>query len=421
MTKRRWTILLAAVVLGGGLLWALVGREPVLEGRCKLTLRKADSHSQLMSLASQIILPLDGKPDRAQDLPDGFRRPTFYEIKGADGPVLMAVDYSRDLRLCIDTDGDGILSEERCLVPTVVTATRRMSQFYRFGPISLSSRTSGGRIDGRFHIRCNRADTPETLTAHPVFLRTGKLRLAGRTYRVALVDGDHDASYHSMLSLPLDRPWRVPACDVFAIDLNGDGTFEYSMSDRSEVMPLGRLAKVEDAYYAVDVASDGRSLALSRTEPQFGTLVVEPDDATMELRLWSDAADQHLPQGRQWQLPAARYKAVHAILKKTDASGDEWTFSSNLSSPFTYLGPCEFFTIEPGKTTSIRIGPPFVVRADVRKIDAVTVEIGPVLVGCAGEQYRADFRRNNRRPPEREFKIVDEKGTVLETGKFEYG
>lgn len=420
MTKRRWIILLGAVVLGGGLLWALVGREPVLEGRCKLTLRKADSHSQLMSLASQIILPLDGKPDRGQDLPDGFRRPSYYEIKGGDGPVLMAVDYSQDLRLCIDTDGDGILSEERCLVPTVVTATRRMSQFYRFGPISLASREGGGKIDGRFHIQCYRADAPETLTAHPAFLRTGKLRLAGRTCQVALVDGDHDASYHSMLSLPLDRPWRVPACDVFAIDLNGDGTFEYSMSDRSEVMPLGRLVRVENVYYAVDVASDGRNLSLSRTEPQFGTLVVEPNDATMELRLWSDAADQYLPQGRQWQLPVGKYKAIHASLTTTDASGTVWTVLSNSRSAFTRLGPLEHFIIEPGETTAIRIGPPFIAKTDVQKVAAGHVSIGMALVGCGGEEYWG-IQQDQRRSSSPAFKIVDEKGTVLETDKFEYG
>ena len=54
----------------------------------------------------------------------------------------------------------------------------------------------------------------------------------------------------------------------------------------------------------------GASLALSRTEPQFGTLVVDANDAAVELRLWSDAADQHLPPDGQWQLPPGKYTAM---------------------------------------------------------------------------------------------------------------
>jgi len=185
---------------------------------------------------------------------------------------------------------------------------------------------------------------------------------------------------------------------------------------------VGKLAKVGDAYYAIDIASDGSSLALSPTEPQFGTLAVEANDAAVELRLWSDAADQHLLQNREWQLPAGKYTAIHAVLTTKDESGDIWVFS-----PFTpafaaaCMGPLDFFTIEPGETTSIRMGPPFVVKANIRTWSSSDrVAISPVLVGCAGEEYSAAFQRDGERPPPPTVKIVDEKGTVLVSGKCGY-
>jgi len=404
------------------LLMLVLFYEPIEEGRCKLSRRKADPDSQLTRLAFQFITPLNDKPDRVQDVPAVFERPRYYEIKSGDKPVLMVADYSRKLvRLCIDTDSDGILSEERCWTARLSKETPVSGRRQQFGPISLVSDNDAARTDGKFYINCFREDVRGLLIPFPAFFRTGKLRLADRTYRVALVDGDRDGLYRSILSLPLDRSWRFPASDVFAIDLNQNGEFEISLYERSEVVPLGRLLKVADDYYALDVAPDGMSLTLSKTEPQFGTLAIESNDADVELRLWSDAADQHLLHGRQWQLPTGEYKAINIILSKADASGDLYVLSSNPSSAFTRLGPLEHFAIRPGEVTSIKIGPPFVVKADVQQAGAGTVSIGPVLVGCSSEEYLPGRKQGGNRPSPPSFKIVDEKGTTLVANKFQYG
>ena len=396
--------------------------EPIEEGWCKLHRRKADPESQLLGLALQFITPLTDKPDRVQDVPTGFERPRYYEIKSGDRAVLMAADFSRKLvRLCIDRDSDGILSEEQCFTARPTKETPVSSKRQEVGPISLVSGNSSSGTDDEFYINCFREDVRGLLIPFPAFYRTGKLRLANRTYRVALVDGDRDGLYSSILSLPLDRSWPFPVSDIFAIDLNQNGEFEISFYERSEVMPLGNLVKVADEYYAINIAPDGINLELFRTEPQFGTLVIESNDANVELRLWSDAADQHLSHGRQWQLPAGEYKAIHAILTKVDASGDLCMLSSNPSSAFTRLGPLEHFTIKPGKTTSIKIGSPFVVKADVEQTGSGTVSIGPVLVGCSGEEYSVGRKQGRQRPSPPAFKVVDEKGMVLVADKFQYG
>jgi hypothetical protein len=406
---------LVAVVL----LTLILFYEPIEEGRCKLNRRKADPKSQLIALAVQFITPLNEKPDQVQDIPVVFEIPRYYEIKSGDRPVLMAADYSQKrVRLCIDTDSDGILSEERCFTARQKKETPVSGRRQQIGPISLISGHSTSRTDDAFFINCFREDTRGLLIPFPAFYRTGKLSLAGWTYRVALVDGDRDGLFNSILSLPLENLWRFPACDLFAIDLNRNGKFEISLYKRSEVMPLGKLVKVTNKYYAINIAPDGKSLELFKTVPQFGTLAIESNGTDVELKLWSDAADQHLRQGQQWKLPIGEYKAIHAILMKTDTSGKLCTLSSNSRSVSTNMGPLEHFAIRPGQTTSIKIGPPFTVKADIRHEKSRIVSISPVLVGCAGEEYAVDRKRHSSPPG---FKIVDEKGTILITDKFKYG
>jgi hypothetical protein len=77
--------------------------------------------------------------------------------------------------------------------------------------------------------------------------------------------------------------------------------------------------------------------------------------------------------------------------------------------------------MQPGKTTSIRIGPPLVVKADVQTTGSGSVSISPVIVGCGGEEYQAALSQGLRRPSPPGLKIVDEDGTVLVQDKFKYG
>ncbi|MCU0913220.1 MAG: hypothetical protein MUC88_01495 [Planctomycetes bacterium] len=417
--KAHGIILLMVIAVGGGMLWLLLGRASIQEGGCRLARQKVDPSGQLVTLAVQMLQPQTAPPARVRDLPAGFDRPCYYEIKSAGRRIPVVVNLSERPRLCVDTGADGVLAQERCFTATSIRATEVNSGSWRFGPISLTPRDGSRAAEGQFYVDCYRLEKPEAVTTRPAFFRTGRLTLDGRTYRVAVVDGDCDGRFHSLLSLPLDHAWRIPESDVFAIDLDGDGKFAISLNGQSEIMPLGRLVQVADTYYALEIASDGTSLALSRTEPRFGTLAVEPNDAIMEVRLWSDAADQYL-RGRQWRLPVGRYQGIYAALEKKDAAGDVWSFASDLSSAVGRLGPLDFFTIEPGRPTRIRVGPPFVVTADVHQAGG-QVSISPVLIGVAGEHYQPNFQRNYRRAPDRTFRIVDEKGTVLVADKFQYG
>ena len=138
MKKRYAIILFVLVALGAGLIWALLGREPVREGRCRLIRKKANPENRLTGLASRFLFPLDGKPNDVQDAPSDFAQPRYYKVKSGERSILVATDYSqKNVRLCIDRDDDGVLSEERNLTARVSKETPVSSRRQQFGPISL--------------------------------------------------------------------------------------------------------------------------------------------------------------------------------------------------------------------------------------------------------------------------------------------
>ncbi len=416
MKKRCWTILFALVALGGGTLWLLLGRVPIREGRCRLRHRTNQDREPIAFLVSQMLLPVSSGPDDVKNVPADIRCPSYYHLAAGGKQVALAVDFSGTLRMCIDADGDGILSNERCHSAHLVKSRdEKVTYRNKFGPLSLATGDRQQQTTARFNILSYRRDRPGPLWVYPAGYRYGRLRLGGKTYAIAVIDGDYDGRYKTTVSLPVER-LRQPQCDVFAIDLNGDGRFQQD-DTRDEIAPLSRMVLIEGTYYAVDIADNGARLELRPVQPALGQLVIDPSNALLRLRLWSDTASQCLaPDAREWRLPAGEYQTTSAALYLRDPNGNEWTFS--MAREFGALGS---FEIRTDQTTRLRAGPPFVVKADVRAGSPGVVSISPVIIGCAGEQYQADFRCNGRHPPERAFKIVDEKGNVLVADKFQYG
>jgi hypothetical protein len=393
--------------------------QPIEEGRCRLVTRK--TNRDLLGLAYQTLQPQASRPEAIVDLPAGFAKPTYYLIKSGDRQIAAALDLSKGLRLCVDTDGDASLARERCFAAKCISNSKE-GGIWRFGPVELNRPTGQGQASYELYAYCYSPDTPGQIVLCPASCKTGALRLQGRVYQVAVTDGDYDGRFSTAVRLPLGEDWRMPGCDVLGIDFNHDGGFSLSPYLKPEVWPLGRMVLVGGSYYAIDMPADGSSLALSKVEPQLGTLILEPNDITASLRLWSDAADQNLPDDYEWQLPAGRYKAIYATLRKTDPAGDVWTFNGDTrvdsAQGYVRLGPLDSFEIRPGESTTLRLGPPFAIKTRVEKTGSGPVRIEAILTDSGGAEYRMDFRRNGEPPAERPFKIVDEKGTVLVEDAF---
>ncbi len=424
LRRRQWGILFALIIVGGGILWLLFGREPVQVGRATLR-RKAvgdPSKNQLVSLSWQVLEFAASCPNDVRDLPNGFNRPRFSHVTAGPESLSVVLDFSGKPRLCFDGNRDGLLSNEPCFHAKTVQL-QPGEPYWRFGPIQPRLRPQENGEPSAFYVSYrvanrNKVQGGSFYAGHlyPAYYRYGRLRLGGRVYQVAVVDGDYDGRFGSVVSALVQGSWQLPQCDVFAIDRDGDGKFEVSRDTQSEVAPLSRLLLLNGKYYAVKVAPDGSSLALVPAEPAQGQLALDVPAAKLQVRLWSDAADQYLsPGATRWNLPVGKYQTLSSVLSLQDPARNEWTFTN------ATFGELAAFEIRADQTTPVRVGPPFLVGARVKQANREWVAINLSLVGCGGEEYQASVQCNGKRPPEPVFKIVDEKGTVLVADKFQYG
>jgi hypothetical protein len=383
------------------------------EGQCELKFKAAKNPESVLTLAYQYVPPVSEKPSHLKDLPEGLSEDCKYfvaKLADRDIPIVLDSPENRqDSVLYVDTDGDGRLSNEKGYT---ATPTEERGLAYRFGPVPLKFDKADGQVKTEFYVMTRRG---EYLTLYPTGYRVGKIRLGNKNYRVAVIDGNFDGWYDKIFSPPVEDFYR-PACDLFAIDRNGDDRLSW---DYLEVMPLSTMVRIpdypRDAYYNIEVATDGNCLELKKTEPKFGTL--DLGGAQVQCRLWSDASEQVLSgSGKEgWLLPAGRYSASPIELRQVDASGNRWIFRSSRET-----GKLKDFEIRPGEKTSFQLGPPFSIRTTAEQNGEI-VSIGFWLEAQAGVWYSAGAQRDRSRVPEPRFRVIGESGEVVNSGQFKYG
>ena len=99
-----------------------------------------------------------------------------------------------------------------------------------------------------------------------------------------------------------------------------------------------------------------------------------------------------------------------STLSITDANGLTWSLEPVRGQPISLIN-------ESGR----KPGPPLVINTNTIKINEQTISIGLSVEGQAGEKYIAGVMKGRSREPQPIFRILDEKGRTLATGKFEYG
>lgn len=353
------------------------------------------------------------RPAALKEVPaDAPRDPAYFAVRVGDREILgltyRSVRPPGPVKFSLDTDGDGLLSDESQYVGAWLHWLYPRNTF-QFGPVYLRQGATGPGGD-TFYVQCSGG---EWLTLHTAFYREGQVVLNGKRHKMALVDKDFDGRFNQSF-VPPAADSRDPQCDVLAMDLNGDSKFNYGKQGESEIMPLSTLIKVGGDYYRLDVSENGRTVEFRQARPALGRLDLGGEEVV--LGLWSDAAQQRLSSFRgKLSLPAGRYAIVSLELTKSD-SGDRWTF--DMSKETGQLGD---FEIRPGETTAFKIGPPFQVRASMRRFgNAPDVSISFDLEGQAGERYSAVAKKNDKEVPEPSFKIWDRAGRVVQSGQFAY-
>ena len=97
-----------------------------------------------------------------------------------------------------------------------------------------------------------------------------------------------------------------------------------------------------------------------------------------------------------------------SALSMTDASGDKWVLDLDKGQ--------SAYSLKDGA----KPGPPLLVKTDVQ-ISGRDVSIGLIVEGQAGEKYASGVQKNKQWQPPPGFKIVDEAGKTLTSGRFKYG
>jgi hypothetical protein len=151
-----------------------------------------------------------------------------------------------------------------------------------------------------------------------------------------------------------------------------------------------------------------------------GTLKVSSPGVALELKIGEKPAP--VPNGKEFPVPAGTYATarITCAAKSTKAPPEIWTIKS--TGPF---GKLTQIIVAEGQLTDIEAGPPFTLKVSVSNPTATggkPVLIGMTIVGKSNEVYAANtLLRGQSVAPPPQIKIVDEKGTTLATGNFEYG
>jgi hypothetical protein len=385
----------------------------VAEAKLKIVPVSRDNPTQYLGIQHRGTTTV--RPPELREQPtDAPKEPVYFVVrvgeKDVHGITYRSISRNRQVKLYLDTDGDGLFSDEKEYVGTWLSIFQ-LTRTYLFGPVSARHGVTTTK-SGQFYAECSDG---ERITFRPAFYRRGQVDLEGKNYEIALIDTDFDGKYNRDFAQPIANS-RDPRCDVLAVDLDGNSRFRYREPGVSEIMPLSRLIKINAQYYSMDVAENGGTIEFRKAKPQFGTLSLEGKQA--KLALWSDAGHQRISGSNgRWLLPAGKYSAVELELTEPDSAGNKWTFDT--SKARAWEGQLGDFEIRPGQTTLFKIGPPFKIRTFMKNADRNAV-VGFHLEGRAGELYVPGAKTNGVEVPVPQFKIISLAGQTVHTGQFEF-
>ena len=150
---------------------------------------------------------------------------------------------------------------------------------------------------------------------------------------------------------------------------------------------------------------------------QAGYVRLETPGVTVNLRGLHGVFWKNLQIGPSTDLVkthVGQYLALFGSLAM-NAGSDKWLASfdgaQNASSKIT---------VTKGQTTTLKLGTPLNVKTEVKSIGR-QVSIGLSITGQSGERYNPQLIKNGSGLEAPKLQIVDEVGTVLASGKFEYG
>jgi len=172
--------------------------------------------------------------------------------------------------------------------------------------------------------------------------------------------------------------------------------------------------KKRDIWISIAIMAAAVMLLFSYSQRK-GQIKIEVNGAVTTLRLinsWLSKAT--ISSGAQPSKVSARLHRPQWLKLSLPQGSDTWRLETR--GPW---GELSTIRVKNNDTTVLQLGPPFKIKPKVRHTGS-RVSIDFNIIGKAGEHYRNVIMRNNRRVPAPKVKIIDENGSVLASGKFEY-
>ena len=150
-----------------------------------------------------------------------------------------------------------------------------------------------------------------------------------------------------------------------------------------------------------------------------GMIEISGSGVTIEV---SGPKTMTIKSGQSVTAPAGTYKAKRIRVVAAENAGGRtipWTVEGKGSA-----GELDRIKVRSGKTTTIKVGAPFTVRAKTTVKGSGSekvVEIEMELVGASGEQYNHEIRRGATLVPPPRCRVVDRNQRVLTQGSLSYG
>lgn len=340
-------------------------------------------------------------------------------------------------RLIVDLNDNGDLRDDPVFEAVHKASIDSLSKQMVFGPIDLPPDKKVGpwqpSVYAVAEIRTDevllfptRNESAGILRVKPGWYLEATVDVNGVEEKIGIVDADRD------LKLAGDARGEYSHMnrnDAVLRDRDRSGRFEFGLCE-SEIDDPTKLIGIGRHLYEFTLAKNLRSIRLERYRGPVGRLSIEGQSdrirALILAAAGSDSQDERfkpvLVDGTA-VLPVGTYEFQTCVVAAT-GSGP----AAAMSWAYKYE-PRTKIAIEAGKTTTMRCGPPLELRVTAKKAvggqSALTrqVEINVAVVGTGGEQYIRHVRGadlTTRTGPPR-FRILDETGSEIASGQFEYG
>ena len=161
------------------------------------------------------------------------------------------------------------------------------------------------------------------------------------------------------------------------------------------------------------VAALAASSYAATAKTEFGTVKVSEAKTALTLQLNKTTKVVVTENGTKF--PVGTYVPMNATLMKQGPDGKVWSVETSVGS-FTVVKDQTVTLTVPG-TINVKVAFGSVTKTTTGK----SLLFGLVFNGPNGEGFGQEVKLGAARVPAPQFQIVDSKGTVLQTGSFEYG